>query len=72
LWLTVTAFICAVIFVASSQWFAGIFLLALGIFLLVAIRRLRAAECLLDQAECQLRLEEPAANDRDPNGNMNR
>jgi hypothetical protein len=70
-WVTVTTFIAAVILLASGQWLSALFPLALGIFLLVVIRRLRAAERMLDEAERQLRLEEPAANDHDAN-DMNR
>jgi hypothetical protein len=71
-WITVTTFISAVILLASGQWFWGPFLLAVGIFLLVANRRLRAAERLLDEAERQLRLEEPPASDGDPDDEMKR
>jgi hypothetical protein len=71
-WVTVTTFIAAVILLATGQWLSALFPLALGISLLVVIRRLRAAERMLDEAERQLTLEVPAANDHDANEDMNR
>lgn len=71
-WVTVTMFIAAVMLLAWGQWLSALFPLALGIFLLVVIRRLRAAERMLDEAERRLRLDEPAANDHDANEDMNR
>ncbi|HVH95232.1 MAG TPA: hypothetical protein VM688_09965 [Nocardioidaceae bacterium] len=62
----------AVILLASAEWFWGLLLLAVAIFLLMAYRRLWAVGRVLDEVERQLRLEEPAANDRDPNEDMNR
>jgi len=65
-------FIAAILLLAWGEWLSAVFPLALGIFLLVAIRRLRAAERMLDEVERQLRLEEPAAHDHYANEAMDR
>lgn len=71
----VTTFIGAAVILAEDHWlwgwFSGLFLLALGIFLMVIDRRVRAAERMLDEAERRLRWDEPATDDRDPNHDMN-
>jgi hypothetical protein len=71
-WVTVTMFGVAVMLLAWGQWLSALFPLALGIFFLVLIRRLRAAERVLDEAERQLRLDEPPAHDREANVDVNR